>query len=168
MTRTRALRILPEAAASGAGGSSWLACTPPVGLALLAVLYAWISAMTVLGDAILTLIKGAAVLLAVAWAAARLRHCFGRGSTPRAVVPDLAILGLGAAGAVWMFPGVWTIPRVPLALPALGIAGTIPAVYSSRPPSHAPAATSRTGGSADSGAALSRHGARAPSIASAA
>jgi hypothetical protein len=132
MTRTRAPRILPEAAASGAGRSSWLACTPPVGLALLAALYAWISGMTVLGDAMLILIKGAALLLTVAWAAAWLRNRFGRGSRPRAVAPYLVILGLGAAGAagaVWMFPGVWIIPSVPLALPTLGIAGTIPAVY---------------------------------------
>jgi hypothetical protein len=129
MTRTGALRILPEAAASGAGRWSWLACTPPVGLALVAALYAWISCMIVLGNAMLILIKGAAVLLAVAWATAGLRRRFGRGSRPRAVVSDLAILGLGAAGAVWMFPEVWIIPSVPLALPMLGFAGTIPAVY---------------------------------------
>ena len=129
MTRTRAPWILAEAAASGAGRSSWLACTPPVGLALLAVLYAWISGMTVLGDALLILIKVAAALLAVAWAAAALPRRFGRGSRPGAMAAALAIFGLGAAGAVWMFPGVWVIPSVPLALPTLGIAGTIPAVY---------------------------------------
>jgi hypothetical protein len=129
MTRTRAPWILPEAAASGASRSWWLACTPPVGLALLAVLYAWISGMTVLGDAMLILIKGAAMLLAVAWAAAGLRRRFSRGSGPRALVPVLAILGLAVACAVWMFPGVWFIPSVPLALPTLAIAGMIPAVY---------------------------------------
>ena len=129
MTQARVPRILPEATASGAGRSSWLASAPPVGLALLAVLYAWISGMTVLGDALLILIKVAAVLLAVAWAAAALPRRFGRGSRPRAMVAALAIFGLGAAGAVWMFPGVWIIPTVPLVLPMLGIAGTIPAVY---------------------------------------
>lgn len=129
MTRTRAPWILAEAAASGASRSWWLACTPPVGLALLAVPYAWISGMTVLGDALLILIKGAAVLLAVAWAASGLRGWFGRGLRPRAVVAAPAIFGLGAAGVVWMFPGVWTIPSMPLALPTLGIAGTIPAMY---------------------------------------
>ena len=129
MTRTRAPWILAEAAASGASRSWWLACTPPVGLALLVVLYAWISGMTVLGDALLILIKGAAVLLAVAWAASGLRGWFGRGLRPRAVVAAPAIFGLGAAGVVWMFPGVWTIPSMPLALPTLGIAGTIPAMY---------------------------------------
>ena len=129
MTRTRAPWILLEAAASGRRRSSWLACAPPVGLALLAVLYAWISGMTVLGDALLILIKVAAALLAVAWAAAALPRRFGRGMRQGAVVPALAISGLGAAGAVWMFPGVWFIPSVPLALPTLGIAGAIPGVY---------------------------------------
>jgi hypothetical protein len=129
MTQARAPRILPEAPASGAGRSSWLASAPPVGLALLAVLYAWIRGMTVLGDALLILIKVAAALLAVAWAAAALPRRFGRGSRPGAMAAALAIFGLGAAGAVWMFPGVWIIPSMPLALPALGIAGTIPAVY---------------------------------------
>ena len=84
--------------------------------------------MALLGDALLILIKVAAALLAVAWATAGLRSRFGRGSGPRAIVPGLAILGLGATGAVW-FPGVWIIPSVPLALPTLGIAGTIPAMY---------------------------------------
>ena len=129
MTRRPAPRILPEAAPSGFGRSSWINSTPPIGLALLAVLYAWISGMTVLGDAMLILIKGAAVVLAIAWVASGLRRRFGEGSGPRAVVAALAIFGLGAAGAVWMFPGIWTIiPSVPLALPTLGIAGVIPAV----------------------------------------
>ena len=112
MTQARVPRILPEATASGAGRSSWLASAPPIGLALLAVLYAWISGMTLLGDALLILIKVAAALLAVAWAAAALPRRFGRGSRPRAVVAALAIFGFGAAGAVWMFPGVWIIPTV--------------------------------------------------------
>ena len=129
MTQARVPRILPEATASGPGRSSWLASAPPIGLALLAVLYAWISGMTLLGDALLILIKVAAALLAVAWAAAALPRRFGRGSRPRAVVAALAIFGFGAAGAVWMFPGVWIIPPVPLALPTLGIAHTIPAAY---------------------------------------
>ena len=129
MTQARLPRILPEATASGAGRSSWLASAPPVGLALLAVLYAWISGMAVLGDALLILIKVAAVLLVVAWAAAALPRRFGRGLRPRAMVAALAIFGLGAAGAVWMFPGVWIIPTVPLLVPMLGIAGAIPAVY---------------------------------------
>ena len=129
MMRRRAPRILPEAAASGVGRSSWLISTPPVGLALLAVLYAWISGMTVLGDALLILIKVAAVLLTIAWAAAALPRRFGGGLRLGAVAPALAVCGLGAAGAVWMFPGVWVIPSVPLALPTLGIAGTIPGVY---------------------------------------
>ena len=132
MTQARVPRILPEATASGPGRSSWLASAPPIGLALLAVLYAWISGMTLLGDALLILIKVAAALLAVAWAAAALPRRFGRGSRPRAVVAALAIFGFGAAGAVWMFPGVWIIPPVPLALPTLGIADTIPAAYIAR------------------------------------
>ena len=129
MTQARVPRILPEATTSGPGRSSWLASAPPVGLALLVVLYAWISGMTLLGDALLILIKVAAALLAVVWAAAALPRRFGRGSRPRAVVAALAIFGFGAAGAVWMFPGVWIIPPVPLALPTLGIAHTIPAAY---------------------------------------
>jgi len=129
MTQARVPRILPEAVASRARGSSWLASTPPVGLALLVVLYAWISGMTLLGDALLMLIKVAAALLAVAWAAAALPRRFGRGSRSRAVVAALSILGFGAAGAVWMFPGVWLIPPVWFALPTLGITDTIPAVY---------------------------------------
>ena len=129
MTQARVPRILPEATASGAGRSSWLASAPPIGLALLAVLYAWISGMALLGDALLILIKVAAALLAVAWAAAALPRRFGRGSRPRAVVAALAIFGFGAAGAVWMFPGVWIIPTVPLLLSTLGIVGAIPAVY---------------------------------------
>ena len=120
-------RILPEATASGAGRSSWLASAPPIGLTLLAVLYAWISGMALLGDALLILIKVAAALLAVAWAATALPRRFGGGSRP--LVAVLAILGLGVAGAVWMFPGVWIVPSVTLALPTLGIAGTIPAAY---------------------------------------
>jgi hypothetical protein len=129
MTRARVPRIFSDATASGPGRSSWLASAPPVGLALLVVLNAWISGMTLLGDALLLLIKVAAALLAVAWAAAALPGRFGRGSRPHAVVTGLAILGLGAAGMVWMFPGVWIIPSVPLALPTLGIAHTIPAAY---------------------------------------
>ena len=129
MTQARVPRILPEATASGLGRSWWLASAPPIGLAVLAVLYAWISGMTLLGDALLILIKVAAALLAVAWAAAALPRRFGRGSRPRAVLAALAIFGFGAAGAVWMFPGVWIIPPVPLALPTLGIAHTIPAAY---------------------------------------
>ena len=132
MTQARVPRILPEATASGAGRSSWLASAPPIGLALLAVLYAWISGMALLGDALLILIKVAAALLAVAWAAAALPRRFGRGSRPRAVVAALAIFGFGAAGAVWMFPGVWIIPTVPLLLSTLGIVGAIPAVYIAR------------------------------------
>jgi hypothetical protein len=100
MMRRRAPRILPEAAASGVGRSSWLISTPPVGLALLAVLYAWISGMTVLGDALLILIKVAAVLLAIVWAAAALPRRFGSGLRSGAVAPALAVCGLGAAGVV--------------------------------------------------------------------
>ena len=122
-------RIFSDATASGPGRSSWLSRAPPIGLALLAVLYAWIGGMTLLGDALLILIKVAAALLAVAWAAAALPRRFGRGLRPRAAVAALAILGFGAAGAVWMFPGVWIIPPVPLALPTLGIAHTVPAAY---------------------------------------
>jgi hypothetical protein len=129
MTQARAPRISPEATASSAGRWSWLASAPPVGLALLAVLYAWISGMAVLGDALLILIKVAAAVLAVAWVAAALPRPFASGSTPRAVAAALAILGLGAAGAVWMFPGVWIVPTVPLLLPMFGTVGAIPAVY---------------------------------------
>jgi hypothetical protein len=128
MIRRRA-PILPEAAASGTGRSSWVISTPPVGLALLAVLYAWISGMTVLGDALLILIKVAAVLLAIAWATAALPRRFGSGLRSGAAVPVLAVFGLVAAGTVWMFPGVWFIPSLPLALPTLGIACSIPGVY---------------------------------------
>ena len=154
MTQARVPRILSEATASGAGRSSWLASAPPIGLALLAVLYAWISGMALLGDALLILIKVAAALLAVAWAAAALRRRFGRGSRPRAVVAALAIFGFGAAGAVWMFSSLWIIPTVPLLLSTLGLVGASPPCTSSRPPSSAPAAILHTGGSAvsDSGA----------------
>jgi hypothetical protein len=129
MTQARTLRILLEATDSGAGRSSWLARTPPVGLALLAVLYVWISGVALLGDVLLIIIKVAVVLLAVAWAAAALPRRFGRGLSPRAVVAALAVFGLGAAGAIWMFPDVWIIPTVPLLVPMLGIAGAIPAAY---------------------------------------
>ena len=128
MTQARVPRILPEATASGAGRSSWLASAPPIGLALLAVLYAWISGMALLGDALLILIKVAAALLAVAWAAAALPRRFGRGSRPRAVVAALAIFGFGAAGAVWMFPSL-DYSAVPLLLPTLGIVGASPPVH---------------------------------------
>ena len=129
MTQVRVSRILPGLMASRAGRSSWLGSVPPIGLALLAVLYAWISGMTLLGDALLIIIKIAAVVLAVAWAAAALPRRFGRGSRPRAVVAALAIFGFGAAGAVWMFPSVWIFPTAPFLLSKLGIIGAIPAVY---------------------------------------
>jgi hypothetical protein len=128
MIRRRA-PILPEAAVLGGGRPSWLLNAPPVGLALLAVLYAWISGMTVLGDALLVLIKVAAVLLAIVWATAALPRRFGSGLRSGVAAPVFAVFGLVAAGTVWMFPGVWFIPSLPLALPTLGIACSIPGVY---------------------------------------
>jgi len=48
MTQVRVPKFWPEATSPGPGRSSWLASAPPIGLALLVVLYAWISGMTLL------------------------------------------------------------------------------------------------------------------------
>ena len=124
MTQARMLRILPRATASGAGRSSRRASAPPIGLAILAVLYAWISGMALLGAALLILIEVAAVLLAVAWAAAALARRFGSDLRPRAVVAALVICGFAATFAVWMFPGVGIFPTARPTTP--GITSTIP------------------------------------------